>query len=124
MSNPRSCTVQEFKEDIDTGNAVILDVRTRPEYEARHVPGSERLPICQLKSNGAKFSNKAQKLYVLCEQGTRAQRAALTLVGHCDAELVIVEGGIRAWEAAGYPLGKRSTNAIFRRRGWGQILLA
>ena len=49
--------VQEF---LKTEKAVLLDVRTKEEYESGHIENSENIPLQQIEEVLAKITNKQQ----------------------------------------------------------------
>ena len=68
--------VKAFKEDK---NAVLLDVRTQDEYNAKHINGSINIPIQSLDKISIEVENYSTPLYVYCHSGTRSARAAKKL---------------------------------------------
>ncbi len=91
-------TAQEARELMDTKeNYVILDVRTREEYETGHVPGAIQISHEEIreKAEGA-LPNKAQLILVYCRSGRRSKLAAQDLVdlGYTNVKEF---GGIIDW---------------------------
>ncbi|MGW4888421.1 rhodanese-like domain-containing protein [Streptomyces murinus] len=84
--------------------AVLLDVRERHEWDAGHAPGAVHAPLPGLVT-GAALPSAAQgrPLVVICRSGQRSRQAAALLAGR-GARAVDVEGGMRAWAAAGHPV--------------------
>jgi rhodanese-related sulfurtransferase len=91
----------------DTANdAVILDVREDDEWAAGHAPGAIHIPLGDLPSRLAELAeagNGAGPVAVTCRGGGRSSRAVawLTQQGYDVANL---EGGMKAWHAAGKPM--------------------
>lgn len=56
----------------ETAGAVLMDVRTREEYAAGHVPGSVNLPLDELE---AIQYPKETPLFVYCRSGNRSGQA-------------------------------------------------
>ena len=54
--------------------AIILDVRTKPEYERGHVKGSINLPLDQLNKQMHKL-NKNKPIITCCASGMRSGAA-------------------------------------------------
>ncbi|MBD2835246.1 MULTISPECIES: rhodanese-like domain-containing protein [Streptomyces] len=84
--------------------AVLLDVREKPEWKDGHAPDAVSAPLSGLVG-GAPLPAPAQgqALVVICRSGHRSQRAA-KLLAERGADAVDVEGGMNAWAAAGYPV--------------------
>ncbi len=82
---------------IDHKDSVILDVRTKYEYECRHIPGSVNIPVDDLRSKIDSL-NKSKKYFVVCQIGLRGYIAAriLTQNGFVAANL---SGGYRLYSS-------------------------
>ncbi|HIS57073.1 MAG TPA: rhodanese-like domain-containing protein [Candidatus Fimimorpha excrementavium] len=61
--------IEQFQ---NTPGAVLLDVRTREEYNERHVPGSVNLPLSELEQISYA---KTTPLFVYCHSGARSSQA-------------------------------------------------
>lgn len=79
----------------------FINVCTPDEYKAKHIQGVKSMPLDELPQRIGELQGK-KTIYVHCRSGNRSARAIETLerLG-LTAELVNVEGGIMAWEAAG-----------------------
>lgn len=86
----------------DRPDAVLLDVREKPEWNSGHAPGAVHVPLTKLVA-GATLPAEAQgrPLVVICRSGHRSQQAAKLLTER-GAHAVDVEGGMNAWAAAGH----------------------
>ena len=85
-------------------DAVILDVREPDEWAAGHAPGAIHIPMGELQARLGELSDLgAGSLAVTCRGGGRSSRAVawLTQQGHDVANL---DGGMKAWQAAGKPM--------------------
>lgn len=63
-----------LKQLIENG-AVIVDVRTRGEYQGGHVPGSINIPLDQVTTISKKVKNKDQAIITCCASGMRSATA-------------------------------------------------
>jgi rhodanese-related sulfurtransferase len=79
----------------------VIDVRTPSEYAQGHISGAINVPIDTLP-NGAESLPDGQIL-TACGSGGRAGRAA-TLLLLSGREAFSIEGGTKAWQAAGLPV--------------------
>ena len=99
---------------IEVG-ALIVDVREPAEFEAGHIPGAVNIPRGVLEwriSENYEFESADQPILVYCRSGGRGALATQTLqrLGYTGA--VSLEGGMRAWEAAGQEIsGGEETEA-------------
>ena len=86
-------------------NAVVLDVRTPEEYAKGHLPGSVLLDF-----KAPDFKEKVTKLdrnrtyLVHCAVGGRSAQACDQMNQAGFIKVLNLEGGIKAWEAAGKPV--------------------
>jgi len=76
--------------------AVLLDVRTRQEYGAGHIPGSINLPLQQLEDAQDILPAKEAPVYVYCLSGGRSRQAA-SLLRDMGYENVSNIGGISSY---------------------------
>ena len=91
-------TAEEAKEIMDTQEGyIILDVRTREEYEVGHIPGAILIPNDELEEKAAQMlPDKDQLILVYCRSGRRSKLAAevLTELGYTNIREF---GGIIDW---------------------------
>ena len=83
----------------------VIDVRERDAFEAGHVPGARLLPRGELELRvNEELSDPTRRIVVYCEFGRVSTLATATLrqMGFRDA--VALDGGMKAWREAGYPL--------------------
>lgn len=88
-------------------NAVILDVRTEPEWvEARLTAPHILIPLDQLDADSVARSGlkKEQAVLILCRAGVRARHAALILLTLGFTDVRVIEGGLIACADYGIPL--------------------
>ncbi len=82
------------------GGATLVDVRTREEYQAGHIPGSLNIPLQQLESKLSTIpKNKA--VITCCASGMRSGSAKSML----QAKGYEVHNG-GGWQGLGRKLGK------------------
>jgi rhodanese-related sulfurtransferase len=103
---PDRVTPEALLAAIDTGVApVIVDVRTRREYEAGHVPGAIHVPFYTLLVGQDEVPGPRDRpLVVYCAHGPRAgvARLALHLAGFTDVRYL--DGHMSGWKRRGLPL--------------------
>ncbi|MCY2688254.1 rhodanese-like domain-containing protein [Salinimicrobium sp. TH3] len=59
--------------------AVIVDVRTKGEYNGGHIKGSKNIPLNSLGQNLKKVGNKSKPVITCCASGMRSASAKTTL---------------------------------------------
>lgn len=90
----------EAKKLVDQG-AVLVDVREVNEYTAENIPGARNEPLSRI---GGSQIGGAPAIVFHCKSGARTRMNARALASCTDAEVYILDGGIDAWKAAGYPV--------------------
>lgn len=101
-----SVDVAGLKTAMDTGEVVLIDVRTPAEYAEGHVPGAIHLPLDKLLSGASVPAAPADPVYLICRSGGRSGKAVGYLSKNGFAKPINVTGGTLAWQAAGYSVTK------------------
>jgi len=84
---------------------VLLDVREREAYQAGHIPGAVHVPRGQLELRiDDILPDPTRRIVVYCEFGKISTLAAATLQSMGFGRAVALDGGIRSWREAGYPI--------------------
>ena len=82
----------------DEKDYVILDVRTKEEYDEVHIPGATLLPVDAVSEQAEEIlPDKDQLILVYCRSGNRSKRAAkqLAKLGYTKVKEF---GGINTWK--------------------------
>lgn len=97
----------ELKERIGRNGAppevVLVDVREPHEYEHGHIPKAQSLPMRLMIQRGRGLPTD-QPIILVCRSGRRSRLAASMLQDLGYTKVYILQGGMLAWEAAGYPV--------------------
>lgn len=100
-------------------NRRIIDVRQPGEFAAGYIEGSELVPLSQL-SRACEEWDRKKPITLICRSGHRAQVAHRQLRAQGFADVVVLEGGIQRWRAAGKPLQTMAApGGIHRFYRWG-----
>ena len=89
---------------IHDSSSLILDVGSSADFETGHLPGAKWMSRGWLELKLPElYADRNQPIVVTCRDGRQSVFAALTLgvLGYSD--VVVLDGGARAWTAAGYP---------------------
>lgn len=88
---------------VSAGDARLLDVRTRAEWDAGHARGAVLLPLAKIEAGEIPGFAKRDRIFVYCASGRRAAIAVARLrrAGFKDVTNI---GGLVDWRAAGGPL--------------------
>ena len=98
----KNLNVPEFEKMRAAKTNVLLDVRTKKEYDAGHIPGAVLIDF-----NTPDFDKKIatldkDKTYLVhCAVGGRSAKAAAKMSTLNFKSVYNLEGGYRAWEKAG-----------------------
>jgi len=100
-------SMQDLKERIEHGarGLVVLDVRERDAFRARHLPGALNVPRGELELRADReLPDPTLKIVTYCELGKISTLAAHTLRSMGFLRTVALDGGLDAWTKAGFPL--------------------
>jgi glyoxylase-like metal-dependent hydrolase (beta-lactamase superfamily II)/rhodanese-related sulfurtransferase len=100
-------SLDELKARVDAHDVelVLLDVRERDAYTAGHVPGARHLPRGQLELRvNEELPDPTLRILTVCEFGRVSTLAAATLRQIGFQRAIALDGGMKAWREAGYPL--------------------
>jgi len=85
--------------------ALVLDVRSRDQYDAGHVIDARNLPSADLASSVETLKKYRDKpVLTCCETGMTAGAAARTLREQGFSKVASLRGGLQAWRAESLPL--------------------
>jgi SulP family sulfate permease len=79
---------------------IVIDVREPREYRRGHIPQAQSVPLPQVAALDSSL-DKDQPIVFVCRTSRRSHRAACTLISEGHTNVVILEGGMLAWESAG-----------------------
>ena len=86
----------------EKADLVILDVRTVSEYESGHLDGAINIPVDELSGRLSEL-NQDDELLVYCRTGNRSTTAVGILRENGYDQIFHMDGGIVAWNSAGFP---------------------
>jgi rhodanese-related sulfurtransferase len=107
----------QLNAEIQSGKTVsLIDVRTPAEYGEVHIPASQLMPLDRLDAAAIKSAfSHGGPCVLICRSGKRAEQAYQKLQAAGCGNLVILDGGVAAWESAGLPV-ERGAKAISLER--------
>jgi len=96
-------TFEEAKSLVESNvSLIIVDVRTREEYDSGHVEDAILIPISELESRINELS-KEEELLIYCRTGNRSSNSVNILKANGYTKIFHMNDGIIAWIQAGYP---------------------
>ena len=93
ISMDESKTLMEKEEGY-----ILLDVRTKGEYESGYIPGAINIPLSDIDEKIiSSLPDKSQMILVYCRSGNRSREASdkLSKLGYTN---ILEIGGINAWK--------------------------
>jgi rhodanese-related sulfurtransferase len=97
-ANPVLLTPVQLK--TKQNQLTLIDVRGWLEYWMGHIPGAQRLSLNRI----LKSIPKDQPIAITCLSGHRSAIAAQWLVSQGYQQVYNLQGGLMAWQGAGYPI--------------------
>jgi rhodanese-related sulfurtransferase len=89
--------------DMYQNGALMLDVRTQAEFDEQRIPGSQLIPLDELPDRLDGLP-RDRDIVVVCRSGNRSKEGTAILRDAGFARVTCMNGGMRAWAAAGYPV--------------------
>ena len=84
---------------------ILIDARTSEEFAGGHVPGAINVPIAELGNFAQQQRNASEDFIVtMCGSTGRGEKAASILNSNGMANVQVMNGGLKAWQAAGFPV--------------------
>lgn len=95
MSQTPLVSVADLPDDV-----VVVDVREDDEWQAGHAPNAIHVPMGSVPESLDALPDTDETIPVICRSGGRSGRVVQWLVQQ-GFDVVNVDGGMRAWAAAG-----------------------
>jgi rhodanese-related sulfurtransferase len=106
--------VHELGNISEQGHAInLIDVRTPAEFREVHADIVRNIPLDRLDPQELKRAlngDLEKPCYIICRSGNRGKQACQKLAASGFENVINVEGGTQAWDAAGLPVvrGKKT----------------
>ncbi len=100
----KSTAPVELKQWLESGDAVLVDVREDSEWAAGHIAGAAHVPLAGVSLDKMPdFAGK--KLVMQCKMGGRSHTACAMLLREDPAlDIYNLEGGIMGWAQEGFDI--------------------
>jgi rhodanese-related sulfurtransferase len=104
----RECTVSDVKVRLERGEQFhFVDVREDDEFGQDHAAGAIHIGKGVIERDiETAIPNKQAPIVLYCGGGYRSVLAADSLRQMGYTDVISMDGGIKAWRAAGYPMEK------------------
>lgn len=97
-------TPSEAKALIDSGQAILVDIREPNEHARERIDGASLAPLSRFSAGDTIAPAGDKRVIFHCQSGMRTQTNARRLAGACAREAYVLAGGLNAWRAAGLPV--------------------
>jgi len=107
ISGARQIGTLEATRIINSGDALILDVRDPSEFAAGRIPRSKNVPLAELAKRSDEIVRfKDKPVIVTCGTGSRTTGALKVLKGAGFSNVYALKGGLTSWREATLPVEK------------------
>lgn len=97
---------------LEQDEAILIDVREPGEHASGHITGAHLVPLSRFDAGNLPDTG-SRSLVIHCLKGGRGQSACQALLAvRPDIDVYNLEGGISAWEAAGFPITRSKTRRV------------
>ncbi|RVU29205.1 MULTISPECIES: rhodanese-like domain-containing protein [Neptunomonas] len=94
---------------INKQDAVIVDVRTKKEWDTGHITASKHIPLADLQRRVSELEKfKARPVVVVCNIGQTAGSATKMLKAAGFENVMRLQGGITEWKGQNLPIVKKA----------------
>ncbi|PSB91746.1 rhodanese-like domain-containing protein [Candidatus Pandoraea novymonadis] len=103
----RGLSIMEASQFINRRGAMVIDVRSVPEFSEGHLPEARNFPLADSEVGKEVikiFQNKATPVLIVCKSGERSTKVQVLLSKLGYAEAYSLQGGLDAWKEAGLPV--------------------
>jgi rhodanese-related sulfurtransferase len=107
MPRGKRATTLEVTQLINRGKTVVVDIRTPEEFANGHLRDAKNIPLADFGTRiGELDKSKGKSVVVVCQTGARVDKAIKQLQAAGFEDVVGLDGGIAAWQAASLPTVK------------------
>ena len=104
IKQAESITPTELQTQREAGTApLVIDVRTSEEYDSGHIPGAVNIPFDEVAHRIAEV-DASNGVALYCMIGPRARKGESALLAAGHKSVFHLEGGLAAWQRAGFPV--------------------
>ncbi|HMC06103.1 MAG TPA: molybdopterin-synthase adenylyltransferase MoeB [Solirubrobacterales bacterium] len=97
--------LERVREEIDAGEAELIDVREQHEWDEAHLEAATHVPQGDLLDRIEELvPERSRRVLLYCRTDNRSSRAADALHGLGYANVAVLRGGIVGWQEAGLPV--------------------
>lgn len=107
LSGAKQVGTLEATRLMNTGNALVLDVRANGEFSGGRIPKSKNIPLAEIDRRIDEINKYKDKPVILaCGTSSRSGAAARLLKQRGFTDVYLLAGGFAAWQQASLPVEK------------------
>ncbi len=92
---------------MNSGNALVLDVRANGEFSGGRIPKSKNIPLAEIDKRIDEIDKfKDKPVIVACATSSRSGSAVRLLKQRGFTDVYLLAGGFSAWQQASLPVEK------------------
>jgi rhodanese-related sulfurtransferase len=92
----RHITTADLKNELNDTEKMFIDVRTKGEYNKRNIQGFKNIPLYELPQRTKELTSN-KEIVLICQSGTRSNKAAKLLRKKGFNKVANVKGGMSSW---------------------------
>ena len=95
----------EAKRMLDSGKAILIDIRAPDEYSREHIIGARLAPLDAIDARDFEREQADGKVAIFqCQSGRRTALNRERLIALGFSSSFVIEGRLNAWRSAGLPI--------------------
>lgn len=107
----KNITVSELKQRLDKDEILLIDVREPVEHKSQRIEGACLIPLGEITVE--KLPSTHRPIVIHCRSGKRSADACKKLLAvDPSLDVASLEGGILAWQQAGYGVKKSGSRGL------------
>ena len=110
-SDVKDVSPAEAQAAVSKAYSQFVDVRTPEEYAGGHAARAVNIPLDILPTKLDSLE-KGEPVYLICQSGNRSKNAAVILKNTGFNNVLNVDGGTIAWQAAKLPMETRPPHTV------------
>lgn len=95
-------TVEQLNHDFIKPNTILIDVRTKDEFEQGHIENSKNLVLQEIQAWGSQL-DPSKEYVMICRSGNRSGLAC-EMLSSAGFKCFNLDGGVIAWVQKGNKL--------------------
>ena len=93
----------DVAERLETGDAILVDIRDSDEFARRHVAGALSRPLSSFETAHLRIAPGRDVIFT-CRTGNRTSVNCARLQASVGGDVYVLDGGVDGWAAAGLPV--------------------